>query len=479
MSKYSMIRDLVFALFALVIVWGVIVAVGDAMEDFSAKPRLVANRQSLLDKDARAANSGPDETSPFRTSRRYSPADIESAEQPSKVASSTESIETSPLRPVASAPPGYVSHGGSQFAVKNGDGAGLSKSDPPGAAREASSGAVAQPGPPPAVAEAIERDPKGAIALTSPQIDVNSQKTTVTYAEEQVESRLQSGRKEAAQQATSEFELNRAAERAALGAADEVAGEAEVSAMAQADDRLHVARQRAARQFTADYELERRVEAARIVAEREAGQAAANRARFAQLEVDERAAALDVERRVAAEASATADTEDRQHTARQQAARGRTAEFRENSDGRAAGPIGAAADVTSRPVRATLEKTESQPAYTGSISLAPLDRQTQQSGRQGGPRGLDGLSRSAAAGAVNSSSLIQSRHGDSASRQRHRTSTPHGLAKTSASVMVSLNGQAEAKWSAVYQRRCPSILEDANAFDDDLVWLCRSWAERR
>jgi len=44
--------------------------------------------------------------------------------------------------------------------------------------------------------------------------------------------------------------------------------------------------------------------------------------------------------------------------------------------------------------------------------------------------------------------------------------------------VTTLSDTGGTQWRLIFKRRCPSILESSREYDDDLVWLCRKWAER-
>jgi hypothetical protein len=451
MSKYPLVKDAVVALIALVTVWGMIVKVGDSIEDFALKTRLSENSRSTPAKEVDAEDHMP-------------AADPVGSPKPtSSATASHDPILARPEIHLAPALGERPSRGQPQVEAKNdGDGPGLSRTDLPGAAYKASNGAIDRPVSVPGVVNATD-EPIGKISLT----------TAITYGEEQVENRLQSARESTARRATAENNLDSAAEEPAAQAA----GEPEVIATAQAENRQHVAFERTAQQFTADYQREKRAEAARLVTEVEGVEGSAEQAGFAQLDADNRAAAAVAEKELAAkkDESAAAQIDDLQHEAHQRAAERRTAELRETSNGRAVGFIGVSAHVSPQSVYLTSQGAL-EPAIMGSLGPAPIVRQTRQILKGGAS--ADGLYRRTAVGPADSGAraLIQRR--ESTYHQEHAREVRHGT-RRSVSIIASLNSSEETRGSGVYQRRCPSILEQANEYDDDLVWLCRTWQARK
>jgi hypothetical protein len=46
-------------------------------------------------------------------------------------------------------------------------------------------------------------------------------------------------------------------------------------------------------------------------------------------------------------------------------------------------------------------------------------------------------------------------------------------------VMARLDDKGGTRWRPIFKRRCPSILESSSEYDDALVSLCQTWAERK
>ena len=228
---------------------------------------------------------------------------------------------------------------------------------PTGEAAQSNSGDVAAPL---AAGEAAKNE---AIARAEAQLDDRQHSARQRMAQ-LVTADLERGRREEADRIVVELEATlratddaAAAQRARLAqlevekraraaaaeklAAEEAAKNAAIArAEAQLDDRQHSARQRMAQLVTADLERGRREEADRIVVELETtlraadDVAAAERARFAQLEVEKRARAAATEKLAAEEAAknaaiarAEAQLDDRQHSARQRMAQLVTADL--------------------------------------------------------------------------------------------------------------------------------------------------------
>jgi hypothetical protein len=236
------------------------------------------------------------------------------------------------------------------------------------------------------------------------------------------------------------------------------------------------ARQKAARLATAKFEIERRAKIARLIAEKQKAMraaAAAEQARLAKIEADNRAAA----QKKAAEERVAQQVEDHLQAARQRIAREATVNFElarhaeavptiTGSIGKSAasaqnpaGPAGAKADdqgQSKRPARSALAETNARSAPDGA---GP------------GESGAGGQRTKALPKKADSNEPRVIGPDD------NRAAEPAGgAAKYATSAVASLGDGAGGEYRAILNRRCTSILQSPDAYDDDLVALCLTWS---
>jgi hypothetical protein len=252
---------------------------------------------------------------------------------------------------------------------------------------------------------------------------------------------------------------------------------------AQVEDRSQGARLQEAQRASAGFELERRAEADRLVAERRkalqaaAEATAAEQAQLAQMEADRQAAAA--EKKAAAEREA--QVEDRSQGARlreaQRASAGFELERRAEAEQTTTGSI-STSDARSETRMASRNPDDERGqfkrlsdgrhapkvAQPGSNVFAGLGGPAKRTRRTIAPSGdLDWNGGSRAGDGQRSAS-----DGDDGGASS-------GASKTATSVVATLNEPGGPR-RRILKRRCASILQNSDEYDDDLVSLCQTWS---
>ena len=295
------------------------------------------------------------------------------------------------------------------------------------------------------------------------------------------------------------------AEKQRAAAAEKQAGEEkaksaalarqEAQQEAQVEDALQAARERSAQRASAEFEQERSAEAARVdaekqraAAEKQAGEEKAKSAALARQEAQQEAQVEDAlqaaRERSAQRASAEfSSTSNRPTTgARPTAVEGAPSNSDAPSD--AAGAVNGAADVAAQHLTAALANAQPVIASRAAISI---ERSPGNEFARKNPRFRWSGAGAESADRAGWLARFESKSGAIAGRVRrslearaaYLTPTIRQRPRPRYFGVTSLSDARGTKWRLIFNRRCPSILESSREYDDDLVGLCRKWAERQ
>jgi hypothetical protein len=281
--------------------------------------------------------------------------------------------------------------------------------------------------------------------------------------EAQVEDRSQGARLREAQRASAGFELERRAEAAEQAQLAQIEADRQAAAAAereaQVEDRLQGARLREAQRASAGFELERRAEAA-------------EQAQRAQIEADRQAAAA---------AEREAQVEDRLQGAHLREAQRASADFelerRAEAEQTSTGSI-STSDARSE-IRTASRSADDQRGQFKRL----LDGRHAPKNAQPGPNvfaGLRGPAKRTLRTIAPSGDLDWNRGSRSGDVQRSASDGDDGGASSGASItatsVVATLSEPGGPRRRILKRRCASILQNSDEYDDDLVSLCQTWS---